>query len=118
MDIVTLHRTFLTPQVESSSSQASSYQCSEKLRAFMYLILLSEDIAVLELKEGLITDKEFAVEEYDQKDDFNMSRFVHPLQALTQHCTLPKLSEIKNLSTTDKDIKYRFLKKISNDQRS
>lgn len=42
----------------------------------MYGILLSEDVAVLELKEGLITDKERAVEEYDRKDDFNMSIFV------------------------------------------
>lgn len=109
MDIVTLHRTFLTPQVESSSSQASSYKCSEKLRAFMYGILLSEDIAVLELKEGLITDKECAVEEYDQKDDFNTSRFVHPLQTLTQHCTLPKLSEIKDLSTPDKENILRMI---------
>lgn len=69
----------------------------------MYGILLSEDIAVLELKEGLITDKERAVEEYDRKDDFNMSRFVHPLQTLTKHCTLPRLSEIKDLSTPEKE---------------
>lgn len=75
----------------------------------MYWILLSEDIAVLELKEGLITDKECAVEEYDQKDDFNMSRFVHPLQTLTQHCTLPKLSEIKDLSTPDKENILRMI---------
>lgn len=51
IDTITLHRTFLTPQVENRKSPASSYQCSEKLRAFMYGILLSEDIAVLDLKK-------------------------------------------------------------------
>lgn len=67
----------------------------------MYGILLSEDNAVLELKEGLITDKERAVEEYDRKDYFNKSIFVYPLQTLTQYGTLPKLTEIKDLSTPD-----------------
>lgn len=65
----------------------------------MYGILMSEDIAVLELKEGLITDKERAVEEYDRKDYFNKSIFVYPLQRLTQYGKLPKLTEIEDLST-------------------
>lgn len=55
------------------------------------------------------TDKEFTVEKCDRKDDFNMFRCVHPLQTLTQHCTLPRLSEIKDLSTPDKENILRMI---------
>lgn len=103
IDIITTHSVFLTPQMEimdKKKSPPSSYHCSEKLRAFMYGILLSEDI--LGLRADLAMEKNLAVEEYDHKDNFKNGRFVSPLQTLPQYGALPKLSDIEGLPALDK----------------
>lgn len=94
MDIITIHKRFLAPQMEDRESPATSYQCSIKIRAFMYGILLPEDI----LKGGWQD-----VEEYDYRDSFSTGRFVNPQRILENYGTPPKLSEIENLSRPDRE---------------
>lgn len=104
MDIITVHKRFLTPQMEDGQSQATSYQCSIKIRAYMYGILLSEDIQ---------ERRALAVEEYDYKDDFKTGRSVNPQDILKKCDTLPKLSEIINLPLPNKEEKLGMILDIN-----
>ncbi|XP_052676530.1 protein asteroid homolog 1-like isoform X1 [Crassostrea angulata] len=98
LDIITLRRKFLIPQVEDPNS-ASSYRCSAKLREYMYGILLSEDIEDKGLTADMISD----VEEYDRKGHTLLSETVYALRTLTGYGELPYLSVIPNLSSSEKE---------------
>lgn len=98
LDIITLRRKFLIPQVEDPNS-TSSYRCSAKLREYMYGILLSEDIEDKGLTADMISD----VEEYDRKGHTLLSETVYALRTLTGYGELPYLSVIPNLSSSEKE---------------
>lgn len=99
LDIITLRRKFLIPQVEDPNS-ISSYRCSAKLREHMYGILLSEDFIVY---ERLAADRISDVEEYDRNGHILWGKTVHALKTLTGYGELPKLSVIPDLSSTEKE---------------
>lgn len=103
MDIITLHRKLLIPQVEDPKSSVSSYQCSESIRKYMYGVLLSEDIDDVQQKEGVASNRECVVEEFDRNAHVIMVKPVYPLISLAEYGKLPKLSEIPNLSTCEKE---------------
>lgn len=104
MDIITTKKRFLTPQMENrkTNSTTTSYQCSIKIRACIYGILLSEDI-----QKG----KMVSVEEYDYKGKFESGKPVDHQQILAKCGTLPTITEIKNLPQPDKE---QMLRRILN----
>lgn len=102
LDVITLHRKFLLPQVEGPKT-TSSYHCSVKLRECMYGILLSEDIAVLGKTEEMAPNRKCAVEEYDRNIYQLKKNIVCPEIMLEGYGSLPKLSDIPELSPSDKE---------------
>lgn len=102
LDVITLHRKFLLPQVEGPKT-TSSYHCSVKLRECMYGILLSEDIAVLGTTEEMAANRKCAVEEYDRNSYQLKKNIVCPEIMLEGYGSLPKLSDIPELSLSDKE---------------
>lgn len=111
LDIITLHRKFLLPQVEGPKA-ISSYHCSVKLRKYMYGILLSEDIAFLGKTEEMAANRKCAVEEYDRKYYELKKNFVCPEITLEGYGSLPKLSDIPELSLSNKEKIIRLVLEI------
>lgn len=103
IDIITLHRKLLIPQVEDPKSSGSSYQCSESIRKYMYGVLLSEDIDDVQQNEGVASNRKCVVEEFDRNAHVIIVKPVYPLIRLAEYGKLPRLSEIPNLSTCEKE---------------
>lgn len=97
MDIITLHRKLLVPQVEDPKSSVSSYQCSESIRRYMYGILLSEHIDEVLPNEGVTSNRMYVVEEFDRSGQEIRGKLVHSLVTLSEYGKLPTLSEIPDL---------------------
>lgn len=104
LDIITLHRKFLSPQVEDPNSLASSYQSSVNLRKNMYGILLSEDSADFETNEAreLAANMKSVVEEFDRRGDIIISQVISPVKLETYSGKSIKLSDIPDLSRNEK----------------
>ena len=102
LDIITLHRKFLLPQVEHPKSP-SSYHCCVKLRECMYGILLSDDLAQLEMKEGKVISRKCAVEEYDREGYQLRKHMVSPDKTVEGYGVLPQLSDIPDVLPLDKE---------------
>jgi hypothetical protein len=101
LDIITLHRIFILPQVEHPKSQ-SSYQCSVKLRQLIYGILLSEDISTESKKDELPANRKHAVEEYNRQGLFLKKVLISPATDLEGFGPLPRLTEIPGILHTDR----------------
>lgn len=103
MDIITLHRKLLVPQVEDPKSSVSSYQCSESIRRYMYGILLSEHIDGFLPNEGVASNRMYVVKEFDRSGQEIRGKLVHSLDTLSEYGKLPTLSEIPDLSPCEKE---------------
>lgn len=103
IDVITLHRKLLIPQVEDPKSSVSSYQCSESIRKYMYGILLSEGVDEVQQNEGVTSKRKCVVEEFDRNAHVIMVKRVDSLVTLAEYGKLPKLSEIPDLSTCEKE---------------
>lgn len=103
MVIIALHRKLLIPQIEDPKSFLSSYQCSENIRKHMYGILLSEEFVNVQSNEGVASNRKCIVEEFDRIGHVIGSKSVHPLISLAENGELPKLSEIPDLSPTERE---------------
>lgn len=103
IDVITLHRKLLIPQVEDPKSSVSSYQCSESIRKYMYGILLSEGVDEVQQNEGVTSKRKWVVEEFDRNAHVIMVKRVDSLVTLAEYGKLPKLSEIPDLSTCEKE---------------
>lgn len=108
LDIITLHRTFLRTQLEDPESK-SSYQYCIKLRKYLYGILLSDDVAVLEKHNRLSAERKCGVEEYDRDGDHLGRNVVLPDDIAGCYGNLPKLSEIPDLPSPDREQLFRFV---------
>lgn len=112
LDIVTLHRKFLIPQVEDPKSAATTYQCSVNLRRFLYGILLSEDNAGFDTKNGLTSNRKCAVGEFDRKGYIIHSKPIYPVELETYFGKLPSLSEIPDLLPSKRENLIRMILNI------
>lgn len=108
LDIITLHRKFLSPQVEDPNSLASSYQSSVNLRKYMYGILLSEDSADFETNGawGFPANMKSVVKEFDRRGDIIISQVINPVKLETYSGKSIKLSDIPDLSRNEKKIYF------------
>lgn len=111
LDIITLHRKFLSPQVEDQNSLASSYQSSVNLRKYMYGILLSEDSADFETNGawGLQANMKSVVKEFDRRGDIIISQVINPVKLETYSGKSIKLSDIPDLSRNEKKNLLRMI---------
>lgn len=112
LDIVTFHRKFLIPQVEDPKSPATTYQCSLNLRRFLYGILLSEDNAGFDMKNGLTSNRKCAVGEFDRKGYIIHSKPIYPVELETYFGKLPSLSEIPDLLPSKRENLIRMILNI------
>lgn len=112
MDIITLHRQLLIPQIEDPKSLLSSYQCSENIRKHMYGILLSEEFDKVQSNEGVVSNRKCVVEEFDRIGHVFGRKSVHPLISLAENGELPKLTEIPDLSATERENLLRMVMNI------
>lgn len=103
IDVITLNRKLLIPQVEDPKSSVSSYQCSESIRKYMYGILLSEGVDEVQQNEGVTSKRKCVVKEFDRNAHVIMVKRVDSLVTLAEYGKLPKLSEIPDLSTCEKE---------------
>lgn len=112
LDIVTLHRKFLIPQVEDPKSSATSYQCSVNLRKVLYGILLSEDNAGFDTNGGLPSNRKCAVVEFDRKGYIIHSKPIYPVKLETYFGKLPTISEIPDFSPSERENLIRIILNI------
>ena len=87
----------------------SSYHCCIKLRKYLYEILLSDDVAVLEKHNRLSAERKCGVEEYDRDGYYLGLNVVLPDDIAGCYGNLPKLSEIPDLPSPDREQLFRFV---------
>lgn len=69
----------------------------------MYGILLSENVDEVQHNEGVASNRKCVVKEFDRNAHVIIVKLVDPLVTLAEYGKLPKLSEIPDLSTCEKE---------------